>query len=475
MDLLSGLNEPQRLAVTHDKGPLLIFAGAGSGKTRTLTHRIAYLIEEHHVSTGRILAVTFTNKAAREMCERLENLIGPRAKSMWMGTFHALCARMLRIHGDRIGLNPRFAIFDTDDQVRLVKDILKELNIDTERFPANRVLGRISDAKNQLKSPEAFAEGANKPHEKVYASLYKRYQERLRAASALDFDDLLGESVRLLRESPESLEHWSDRFEHILIDEFQDVNEAQFQWAQMLASKHRNICVVGDDDQCLVAGSTVQTPNGIKPIEEIVVGDQVLGGIGRGEVGFHEVKAVKSKPYNGPVLSIGADPAGEDDPDYYFRATPNHVCFAQVDDEKPQDDSVVLLAFDNDCGTRGDQHSIYSKREGEIETNIDRAEEIALRMARSLGGSQIERFARFGPGKGFVDNANYRFLPAGRIEYDMAVPFIAGFQDFDLHDPSGTHPIVPAYVSVIEEEQYDGLVYDLDVEGGRNFAVDGIL
>jgi DNA helicase-2/ATP-dependent DNA helicase PcrA len=253
MDLLSGLNEPQRLAVTHDKGPLLIFAGAGSGKTRTLTHRIAYLIGEHNVPTGRILAVTFTNKAAREMRERLEHLIGPKAKTMWLGTFHALCARMLRIHGERIGLNPRFAIFDTDDQVRLMKDILKELNIDTERFPASRVMGRISDAKNQLKKPETVAAEATKPHEKVYASLYKRYQERLRMASALDFDDLLSESVRLLQESPESLEHWSDRFEHVLIDEFQDVNEAQFQWAQLLASKHRNICVVGDDDQSIYA------------------------------------------------------------------------------------------------------------------------------------------------------------------------------------------------------------------------------
>jgi DNA helicase-2/ATP-dependent DNA helicase PcrA len=260
--LLSGLNEPQRLAVTHKDGPLLIFAGAGSGKTRTLTHRIAYLINEGNVPTGRILAVTFTNKAAREMRERLEGLIGPQAKRMWLGTFHALCAKMLRIHGERIGLNPRFAIFDVDDQVRLMKTILKELNIDSERFPASRVMGRISDAKNQLKSPEVVASEATKPHEKVYASLYGHYQQRLRLASALDFDDLLSEAVRLLKESPESLDHWSDRFQHVLIDEFQDVNEAQFQWAQLLASKHRNICVVGDDDQCLAAGTLVTTPDG---------------------------------------------------------------------------------------------------------------------------------------------------------------------------------------------------------------------
>ena len=253
MDLLSGLNEPQQQAVLHADGPLLIFAGAGSGKTRTLTHRIAHLIHERGVSPHRILAVTFTNKAAREMRERLETLIGPVAKRMWLGTFHALCARMLRVHGERIDINPRFAIFDSDDSSRLIKEILKDLNLDAQRFPPARVLGRISDAKNNLKSVATVEAEATRPHEKVYANLYAHYQRRLREISALDFDDLLGESVRLLTESPETLEHWSQRFAHVLIDEFQDVNEAQFQWARLLASKHGNICVVGDDDQSIYA------------------------------------------------------------------------------------------------------------------------------------------------------------------------------------------------------------------------------
>ena len=252
MDLLQGLNEPQRAAVTHSDGPLLIFAGAGSGKTRTLTHRIAYLIQ-NGVSPHRILAVTFTNKAAREMRERLENLVGGVAKRMWLGTFHALCAQMLRIHGERIGLNPRFVIFDSDDQLRLMKEIVKDLNLDTQRFPPARMLGKVSDAKNELKTPEILASTATRPHERIYATIYQNYQRRLREQSALDFDDLLVEAVRLLKESPESLEHWSERFQHVLIDEFQDVNEAQFQWAQMLASKHKNICVVGDDDQSIYA------------------------------------------------------------------------------------------------------------------------------------------------------------------------------------------------------------------------------
>ncbi len=194
------------------------------------------------------------------MRERLEVLIGPIAKRMWLGTFHALCARMLRVHGENIGINPRFAIFDTDDSTRLIKEILKDLNLDTQRFPPARVLGKISDAKNALKTVETVATEAAQPHQKVYAQLYGHYQRRLREVSALDFDDLLTESVRLLKESEESLEHWSGRFQHVLIDEFQDVNEAQFQWARMLASQHGNICVVGDDDQSIYAwrGANVQ-------------------------------------------------------------------------------------------------------------------------------------------------------------------------------------------------------------------------
>jgi DNA helicase-2/ATP-dependent DNA helicase PcrA len=294
MDLLEGLNEPQRRAVTHKDGPLLIFAGAGSGKTRTLTHRIAWLINEEHVPPARILAVTFTNKASREMRERLENLIGPSAKRMWLGTFHALCAKMLRIHGERIDLNPRFAIFDSDDQLRLMKSVVKDSGLDTERFPPAARLGACRMPKTISKRPKWRSKRRPKPHEKVYAQLYKTYQERLRAASALDFDDLLMEAVRLLKQSPETLEHWRQRFLHVLIDEFQDVNEAQFQWAQMLASEHRNICVVGDDDQCLAAGTLVTTPNGDKKIEDVVAGDLVLSGVGDSQARFCEVLVAKS-------------------------------------------------------------------------------------------------------------------------------------------------------------------------------------
>jgi DNA helicase-2/ATP-dependent DNA helicase PcrA len=261
MDLLDGLNAPQRAAVTHESGPLLIFAGAGSGKTRTLTHRIAYLIQERKFWASRILAVTFTNKAAKEMRARLEKLVGPEnAARLWMGTFHSLCAKMLRIHGEQIGISNRFVIFDTDDAARVMKDVLKDADLDSQRYPHGRMLGKISDAKNKMQRPHDLETSAARPNDRLFARIYKNYQERLSASNALDFDDLLLEAVRLLEESTPALEYWSERFQHILIDEFQDVNAAQFRWVQLLAGKHQNICVVGDDDQSIYAwrGANVQ-------------------------------------------------------------------------------------------------------------------------------------------------------------------------------------------------------------------------
>ena len=252
MNLLSGLNAPQSAAVTHECGPLLIFAGAGSGKTRTLTHRIAYLVQERNVSPSCILAVTFTNKASREMQSRLDSLIGPASRRLWLGTFHAMCARMLRMHGEQIGLDPRFVIYDSDDTTRLAKEVLRDLDIDSDRYPAPRVLGRISDAKNNMRGPQQVAELASSPADRIYARLYAAYQQRLNNSRALDFDDLLLYGVKLVQESPAG-QMFAERFQHVLIDEFQDANLAQFTWARELARVHKNIAVVGDDDQSIYA------------------------------------------------------------------------------------------------------------------------------------------------------------------------------------------------------------------------------
>lgn len=251
MDVLAGLNPEQRAAVTHGDGPLLILAGAGSGKTRVLTHRIAYLVQERKVAPEHILAVTFTNKAAQEMKRRVEALLGRSAEGMWVMTFHSACGRILRRHGDRIGLPPNFVIFDTSDQVACLKQALREHNLDPQNFVPRAVLEHVSRAKNELRSAEQYAQEAGDFFEQTVAKLFARYQEILRQNKALDFDDLLVETVRLFREAPEVLSLYQDRFRYLLIDEYQDTNHVQYVLVNLLASKHRNLAVVGDDNQSI--------------------------------------------------------------------------------------------------------------------------------------------------------------------------------------------------------------------------------
>jgi len=247
--ILEGLNPPQAAAVTHGEGPVLILAGPGSGKTRVITHRIAYLVREQRVAPWRIVAVTFTNKAAKEMRERSRRLLGDDAGSVSLGTFHSMCARWLRADGGLIGLDRDFVIYDDDDQVKLMKRVLEDLNVDVRRFNPRSVLSAISAAKSELLGPDDVAGRVNDYFQEVVARAFAKYAAALRAASALDFDDLLNETVHLLRDIPEAREKYSGRFLHVLVDEFQDTNPAQYQLAKLLASKHRNVTVVGDPDQ----------------------------------------------------------------------------------------------------------------------------------------------------------------------------------------------------------------------------------
>ncbi len=248
---LTELNPAQRDAVTTTEGPLLVLAGAGSGKTRVLTYRIAYLLEECGVAPHEVLAITFTNKAAEEMRGRLDRLVGPSARGMWVMTFHAACVRMLRRDAERIGFSSSFSIYDEDDRKRVVSTVLASLDIDPKRFPPSGVVSRISAAKNELVGPEEYATMAATPPEKMTARVYAEYEERLSAANAMDFDDLLVRAVRLMDEAPDVLDRWRDRFKHILVDEYQDTNRAQYTLVNMLAASHRNLMVVGDDDQSI--------------------------------------------------------------------------------------------------------------------------------------------------------------------------------------------------------------------------------
>ena len=243
------LNGPQREAVVTTEGPLLVLAGAGSGKTRVLTYRIANILDQDLAAPWEILAITFTNKAAAEMRERLAQLVGTRSRGMWVSTFHSMCVRMLRADAERLGFTKNFTIYDTDDLKRLYKDIMAELNIDPKRFPVNQLMNRISQAKNDLVTPGNF--DAHDPVGKVAERVYERLQERLRAANAFDFDDLLLYGYLLLKNHEDVREAYQDRFRYLMVDEYQDTNRAQYAITQLLAAKRRNIMVVGDDDQSI--------------------------------------------------------------------------------------------------------------------------------------------------------------------------------------------------------------------------------
>tara|TARA_R110000868_G_scaffold37111_9_gene131514 strand:+ start:52269 stop:54566 length:2298 start_codon:yes stop_codon:yes gene_type:complete len=251
-DFLTGLNKQQYEAVTHTEGPLLIVAGAGSGKTRVLTYRIAYLLQQFKAAPNEILSLTFTNKAAREMKDRIKNLIGDKAQKLWMGTFHSIFSKILRFEAEKLGYGQDFTIYDTSDSEQVIKQILQELNFDPKEIKPKTIRNKISDAKNQLIDPESYQNKfVSSTLDDITARVYTIYIKRLKQSNAMDFDDLLIKPIELFEENPDLLEKYQDRFKYILIDEYQDTNHAQYKATKMLAAKYNNICVVGDDAQSI--------------------------------------------------------------------------------------------------------------------------------------------------------------------------------------------------------------------------------
>ena len=249
-ELIEGLNDRQKEAVLATEGPCLVIAGAGSGKTKVLTHKIAYLITEKHIKPWNILAITFTNKAANEMKERVEKLVEEAAKDMWIGTFHSICVRMLRRYIDRIGFDSTFLIFDTSDQRTLIKECMKTLKIDDKMFTDRSVLAEISNAKNEMLEPKEYQTKYSGDYRKeVISRIYMLYQQRLKENNALDFDDIINFTIKILTENADALEYYTEKFHYVLVDEYQDTNKAQFTLVTLLASKYGNITVVGDNDQ----------------------------------------------------------------------------------------------------------------------------------------------------------------------------------------------------------------------------------
>ena len=321
-DLLHDLNPAQREAVLHVDGPLLVIAGAGSGKTRVLTHRVAHLIRAHGVQPNEILAITFTNKAAGEMRERLERMLGRVARASWILTFHAACGRILRREAERLGYRSNFTIYDSADQVRVVRACLEDLGRDPKRFTPRGIHSQISNAKNQLIGPDEYMRRVSSFYDQTVAEVYEQYQRRLISSNAVDFDDMLMLTVEVFERFPEALAHWQHVFRYVLVDEYQDTNHAQYRLLQLLAAEHGNVFAVGDPDQCLVAGTMVTMADGAeKPIEAVREGDDVLSCLGSGQFGPARVSRVhRSSRRPGVAVTTAAGRT--------IVSTPEHMHFA---------------------------------------------------------------------------------------------------------------------------------------------------
>ncbi len=323
MDFLDQLNPQQRSAVTAGEGPVLVLAGPGSGKTRVLTQRIAYLIGYEGVRPYQMLAVTFTNKAAREMEQRVQKLLGEEmTRGLLLGTFHSTCARILRRESERLPVSAEFVIFDADDQQSLVKNAIKELNLNDKQYRPVAIHGAISRAKNELIGPDDFP--IQTYRDEVVKRIYKRYQELLQQSNAVDFDDLLLMTAGLLEEHPDVREKYAQRFHHVLVDEFQDTNQAQYMLVKHLSSIHNNLFVVGDPDQCFPSGTLIQTARGQRPIESLQAGDSVIAASGRGSTLESRVNQVGKRPFVGQLVKVVTRSG------HTFSATPNHVVFARL-------------------------------------------------------------------------------------------------------------------------------------------------
>jgi DNA helicase-2/ATP-dependent DNA helicase PcrA len=344
MDLLKGLNPQQQQAVTASDGPVLVLAGPGSGKTRVLTHRVAWLVQERDVAPWRICAVTFTNKAAREMRERLERLLDPSAaRSLTLGTFHATCARILRREAEAAGIPRDYVIFDADDQLRLVRQAIRDLNLDEKRYAPGMVHAAISRAKNELIPPEAYETGSY--YGEVVRRIYERYQALLAVNNALDFDDLLMVTVRMFAENPAVLAKYQERYRHVLVDEFQDTNQAQYVLVRQLTGLHHNLFCVADEDQCVVEGTLISTADdGLRPVDDLSPQTRIRVAAGRSATMDTSNWERRSRQYEGPVIRITTRRG------YSVAVTPNHMLFARTGEST--DAFYVYLMYKRGMGYR---------------------------------------------------------------------------------------------------------------------------
>jgi len=434
---LADLNPAQREAVLTTEGPLLVIAGAGSGKTRVLTHRVAHLLAACGAKPNEILAITFTNKAAQEMKERVERAVGQVARAIWIMTFHSACGRILRREAERLGYRSNFTIYDQADQVRLVKACLEELERDPKRFVPRGIHSQISNAKNQLVGPDEYASRVASFYDQTVADVYSLYQRRLFASNAVDFDDMLMLTVDVLQRFPEAGEKWAKAFRYVLVDPYQDTNHAQYVLLKLLAGEHGNLMVVGDPDQCLVTGSLVTMGDGSKkPIERVAVGDEVLSCYGSGE--FRPARVTRTHRSQGRAGIEIVTAAGR-----RIVSTPEHVHFAGaiIDTPRRQHTAGPSLVL---CAHGDGAHELRAHRE-----------RVAVSELAELALQPMTRSARLGRG-----GAELPFTAAGAVRPGMAMFTEEGALDV---------------VTSVEAAVLDDDVYDIDVERTHNFVADGLV
>ena len=375
MDLESLLNKEQYEGASTINGQVLILAGAGSGKTRVLTYRMAHMIEDLSIPPYKILAITFTNKAAKEMKDRVKALVGERADNMWISTFHSTCVRILRREADKIGYKKNFTIYDTSDQKTLIADCMKKLNIDSKDIDHKEILGKIGRAKDRMQSPESYKrEFESNYRENKIADVYVMYQKSLKENNAMDFDDLISKTVELFKKNPDVLEFYQNKFQYIMVDEYQDTNGAQYEFVKLLANKYKNLCVVGDDDQCLVEGTLLNTSEDkVTKIEDVSKGDKIKVAIGNGETSLKEVSSISKREYCGNIIRV------ETSQGKVIKGTSNHITFAKM--KVKENLFYVYLMYKSGYGYRIGQTSSVRSRKGE------KAGGIAVR----LNGEQADK------------------------------------------------------------------------------------
>jgi superfamily I DNA/RNA helicase len=440
-DLLNDLTWSQQEAVTHFQGPLLILAGAGSGKTRVITRRVAWLLQQG-VRPSNVLAITFTNKAAGEMKQRVDALVP--GNRVWISTFHSLGARLLRQYGERIGLDRNFTIYDMDDRNKVVKQALEAAGLDNVKFTPERIGGAISKAKNQLLTPERYAATGSDFFTNTAAKVYAIYQKRLRDANGMDFDDLLYIPALALRMDEELRAELDARFKFVLIDEYQDTNSAQYEIAKRLSIDHRNLCVVGDPDQCLPAGTLIQTPRGPLPVEAIREGDEVLTCSGSGKVIGQGVSAVMVNPYHGNLVKVTLDNGK------VLFATSNHVCFARLGDGSKRQRMASALFIDSrqEASTAAFHGWKYEP----------------LPAPQSYAAGLIDRPEfEASPALKLLRNKSFQCIRAGNLCPGLLVPAYEGER------------LVEAEIVNVELENYADQVYDLTVPETHNFIANGVV